>query len=97
MKLVLNGADITCSTSAPIYVASARKTIITLAEGTENRVTDGGAYVLEDAASDEPNAAIYSKSDLTINGGGSLTVTGNYNNGISKQGRPQDHRGAHHR
>ena len=41
VRLVLNGADITCSTSAPIYVKNADKTIITLADGTENRVTDG--------------------------------------------------------
>ena len=31
--LVLNGADIACSTSAPIYVSNAQKTVITLAEG----------------------------------------------------------------
>lgn len=80
--LVLDGADITCSTSAPIYVLSADKVVITLAEGTENSVTDGTAYVFENAESDEPNAAIFSKDDLTINGDGSLTVNANYNNGI---------------
>ncbi len=80
--LVLDGADITCATSAPIYVLSADKVVITLAEGTENSVTDGTAYVFEDAESDEPNAAIFSKDDLTINGDGSLTVNANYNNGI---------------
>jgi hypothetical protein len=81
--LVLNGADITCSTSAPIYVVNAEKTVITLADGTENYVTDGVSYIFEDAASDEPNAAIFSNDDLTINGDGSLTVNANYNNGIS--------------
>jgi hypothetical protein len=83
--LVLNGADIACSTSAPIYIANAKKTVITLAEGTENRVTDGDSYVFEDAESDEPNAAIFSKDDLTINGNGSLTVNANYNNGIASK------------
>jgi hypothetical protein len=78
--LVLNGADIGCSTSAPIYVVNAEKTVITLADGTENYVTDGDSYILEDAESDEPNAAIFSKDDLTINGNGSLTVNANYNN-----------------
>ena len=83
--LVLNGADITCSTSAPIYILNAEKTVITLADGTENRVTDGDSYILEDAESDEPNAAIFSKDDLTINGSGSLTVNANYNNGIASK------------
>ena len=82
--LVLNGADITCSTSAPIYVNNAEKTVITLADGTENYVTDGSSYIFEDAE-DEPNAAIFSKDDLTINGNGSLTVNANYNNGIASK------------
>ncbi len=83
--LVLDGVDITCSTSAPIYVSNAEKTVITLADGTENTVTDGASYVLDDAESDEPNAAVFSKDDLTINGGGSLTVNANYNNGITSK------------
>ena len=85
VRLVLNGADITCSTSAPIYVKSADKIILILADGTENQVTDGDSYVLEDAESDEPNAAIFSKSDLTINGDGSLIVKANYNDGIASK------------
>ena len=81
--LILNGAAIAYATSAPIYVVNAEKTVITLASGTENYVTDGDAYVLEDTASDEPNAAIFSNDDLTLNGDGSLTVNANYNNGIA--------------
>jgi hypothetical protein len=81
-QLVLNGADISCSTSAPIYVKNADKVVITLAEGTENSVTDGDSYVLDDEEAGEPNAAIFSKSDLTINGSGSLTVNAAYNHGI---------------
>ncbi len=81
--LILNGANIACSTSAPIYVINAEKTVITLADGTENYVTDGASYIFEDAESDEPNAAVFSKDDLTIKGNGSLTVNANYNNGIT--------------
>ena len=83
--LILDGVDITCSTSAPIYVRSAEKTVITLADGSENTIADGASYVFEDAESDEPNAAVFSKDDLTINGSGSLTVTANYNNGIASK------------
>lgn len=85
--LILNGVNITNATSAPIHVSNADKVVITLAEGTENVVTDGDSYLLAgaaatDAASAEPNATIFSKADLTINGSGSLTVNANYNNGI---------------
>jgi hypothetical protein len=85
VRLVLSGVDITCSTSAPISIINAEKVVITLADGTENYVTDGNSYVFEDSESDEPNAAIFSKSDLTINGNGSLTVNANYNNGIQSK------------
>ncbi len=68
VRLVLNGTDIYCSASAPIYVLKASKAVIILAEGSENHVSDGQSYVLEDTSSNEPNAAIFSKSDLTIIG-----------------------------
>jgi hypothetical protein len=83
--LVLNGADVTSLSSAPIYVKNAEKTVISLADGTVNSVTDGDSYVFEDPASDEPNAAIFSHDDLSINGDGALTVTGNYNDGITSK------------
>jgi len=85
VKLILNGVDLACSTSAPIYVSNAEKTVITLADGTENTVTDGTSYLFEDTESDEPNAAIFSHDDLTLNGSGSLTVKANYNNGITSK------------
>lgn len=82
VNLVLDGASISCSTSAPIYVINAKETVITLSEGTENSVTDGDAYVFADVTKGEPSAAIFSKDDLTIEGPGSLTVSANYKNGI---------------
>ncbi|MFJ5763556.1 carbohydrate-binding domain-containing protein [Neobacillus sp. NPDC093182] len=84
VKIVLNGAEINRSTQSPIYVKNAGKTIISLPEGTENTLSDGPEYVLEDS-SDEPNAALFSKDNLTINGSGKLTVHGNYNNGITSK------------
>ena len=41
VTLILAGADNTYLGSAPIYVANAEKVILTLAEGSENVVTDG--------------------------------------------------------
>jgi len=83
--LVLEGADIAYATGAPIYVANAEKVVLTLAEGTQNTVTDGAKYDFPDSKTDEPNAAIFSKDDLTINGAGALTVVANYNNGIASK------------
>jgi hypothetical protein len=82
VNLVLMGASISCSTSAPIYVVNAEETVITLAEGTENYITDGKAYVFADITKSEPSAAVFSKDDLTIGGSGSLTVKANFMNGI---------------
>ena len=82
-QLVLNGVDITCKTSAPIYGTSCDKLIITLPEGTINTLTDGGdAFVYADPKEEEPNAALFCKDDLTINGTGFLRVKGGFHNGI---------------
>lgn len=80
--IILNGVNIACSNNSPIYVMNSDKTIISLADNTKNYVKDGKSYVLEDASADEPNAAIFSKDDLTFTGKGSLTVNANYKNGI---------------
>ncbi len=77
VQLILAGADITCSSSAPIYVLNSEKTIIFLEANTENKL----AY--PSSATTEPNAAIYSKDDLTICGDGSLSVQSTYNDGIT--------------
>lgn len=83
--IILNGADITCSDSAPIYVKNAKKAILALADSTENNITDGETYKLEDETNEEPNAAIFSKDDMAIIGTGKLTVNANYNNGIASK------------
>ncbi|EKN67923.1 carbohydrate-binding domain-containing protein [Schinkia azotoformans] len=85
VRLVLNGAKINCSNSSAIYVAKAEKTVISLPEGTENYLSDGQQYVFDDSSEAEPNAALFSKDDLTINGTGKLIVQGNYNNGIASK------------
>ncbi|WP_260871796.1 carbohydrate-binding domain-containing protein [Bacillus sp. X1(2014)] len=84
VRLVLNGVEINSATNVPIYVKKAEKTVISLEKGTENFVTDGKQYELE-GSDDKPNAAIFSKDNLTINGTGKLTVKGNYNNGITSK------------
>lgn len=82
VRIILNGADISCSTNSPVFIKNAEKTIIVLADNTKNSVKDGSSYIFNDTE-DEPNAVIFSKSNLTIYGNGSLTVNGNYNDGIA--------------
>ena len=85
VTLLLNGVDITCSDSAPIYVVSAANAVIALADGTNNYITDGYSYTYDTTDTDEPDAAIFSHDDLKITGSGSLTVEANYNNGIASK------------
>lgn len=84
VRLVLNGAELFSSDSSVIQVTSADKVVLVLAEGTENMVSDGTGYNTEEDT-DIPDAAIYSKSDLTINGEGSLLVKGNCQDGITSK------------
>lgn len=82
VTLVLNNFDGSCSDSAVIYVISADKVSISLAENSVNMVTDAQTYVFSDPTQTKPNACIYSTDDLTIKGKGTLYVNGRYNNGI---------------
>lgn len=70
VHLFLNGAEIKSNKGAAIFVESAAKVIITVKEGTENILSasskQGGTQ----------KACIFSNTDLTINGGGSLFVYG---------------------
>jgi hypothetical protein len=83
--LYLSGAGITSAASAPILVENAVEVLITLADGSQNYLTSQAAYVEDDEASGQPNAAIYSHDDLTINGSGALAVYSEHNHGISSK------------
>lgn len=85
--LVLDQAEIISSDTSALYVYESEETTVYLAEGSTNTLTDAvsysydGEYESED--DDEPNACVYSKSDLVIAGKGTLTVKANYKNGIT--------------
>lgn len=85
VQLILAGVSITSATSAPIYIKQAGSAEIVLADGTENTLADAANYVYASADQDEPNAALFSDDDLTIFGGGSLTVVASYNDGIASK------------
>jgi hypothetical protein len=72
VQLVLNGVTLTSKTSAALYVKSADKVFLTTAKGTNNILSNGGAF---DASGDDNiDGAIFSKSDIVFNGEGTLTV-----------------------
>ncbi|MDL2258128.1 carbohydrate-binding domain-containing protein [Eubacteriales bacterium OttesenSCG-928-K08] len=82
VRVVLNGVNISNEDGSAINCVSADKLVLILADGTQNYISDGENYTFPDENTDEPNATIFSKQDLTINGMGELNVSANYNNGI---------------
>ena len=68
--LVFDGFKISNSTDAPLLFESGSSITLVLKDGSENAVTD-----LRSSA-EENQAAIYTKSDLTISGNGTFDVTG---------------------
>lgn len=92
INVVFNGVTITNKTTAPVFVEGAKKVVVSLTEGSENTITDNRS-VADDSSTDTtstvevPDAAIYSKSDLTFNGTGKLTVVGKMKDGIRSKDR----------
>ena len=84
VTLILNNAKIHCAAASPLFVKNADHIYITLAADSSNTLTDGTAYELV-APETEPDATLFSKADMTINGEGSLTVTANYRDGITSK------------
>ena len=80
VQLVLAGVDITSSTSAAIYALEADKVFVTVAGETENTLTNGGEYVAID--DNNIDAVIFAKTDLTLNGSGSLTINAQAGHGV---------------
>ena len=79
VQLVLKNATIENENGCAILIENGDKVFITL-EG-ENKISDGNDYelVVDDSNVD---GAIFSKSDLTINGSGSLIINGNLKHGV---------------
>ncbi len=88
VQLVLENASITSKETAPINGIQAGKLTITLAENSINNITDSSSYtIFTDEESGEPDGAIFTKTDLVINGNGTLIINASYADGIvSKDG-----------
>lgn len=73
INLVLDGAKINSQSSAAIYVLQADELALTLAEGSENELSNGGSFAAIDE--NDIDAVIFSKDDLSFDGEGSLKIT----------------------
>lgn len=80
VQIVFDNVDITCASSAAVYVKSAEKVFVTPAEGSQNTLRNTDEYVAID--DNNIDAVIFAKSDLTLNGTGSLTIISAEGHGI---------------
>lgn len=76
-KFTLNGLNLTSTKGAAIDIQCGKRVDLILPDGTQN--------VLEDAAGGLQKAALYCKGHLEIEGGGSLTVSGNTRHAIASK------------
>lgn len=83
VKLYLDGVEITSPSGPALICTNEKRTILSLAKGSQNTLTDSA-----DNADTEINGcnvsacALFAQDKLTINGSGSLTVTGSSVDGI---------------
>lgn len=78
VHLVLGGIEVESVSGPALQVISAGKVIVTIQEGTVNTLRDSATY----PQGSQADACIYSECDLTINGAGSLNISGYYKDGI---------------
>jgi hypothetical protein len=83
VHLIFDGVSITSKNSAPLYIKNSTKTVLTLNKDTNNYLIDSDVYEFANVTEEEPDGTLFSKSNLTINGSGNLTVTANFRDGIS--------------
>ena len=72
IRIILKDASITSSDYAALYCLNADNVYITLDSNTRNVLKNGGAFDSKD--DNNVDGAIFAKTDITINGSGSLEV-----------------------
>lgn len=78
VHLILDNANVLSGDGPAINVRSAAKVVITAADGTDNTIADCAYH-----SDPELTSAIQSNSDITINGTGTVKVTGFYKDAIA--------------
>ena len=72
VRLIFKDASVTSSDYAALYCLNAGNVFITLEDGTENLLASKGEFDSKD--SNNVDGAVFSKTDITINGSGSLEI-----------------------
>ena len=81
VTLYLNGVSVHNENGPAIRIVECSpRAVISLVEGSANFLSDGTSLILE--TEDEPDGVIFSRSDLTIEGAGSLEIKAGAMNGI---------------
>lgn len=81
VKLLLNGVELTSKNGAVIDCEDAKLLTLCVMGNTKNSVSDTANYIFS-PGEDEPDAAVFSRSDTVITGSGELTVNGSYKDAI---------------
>lgn len=81
VRIILKNATVSNTSGPAIYIEKADKVFITACKGTVNTLSDGTSYT-GDFKDTNVDGAIFSKTDLTLNGEGTLNITGNCKCGV---------------
>ena len=80
VKLILDGAGITCEGSAAIYAVSADKVVLYAEAGSSNLLASTGTFLKDEE--NNVDAAVFSKCDLNLSGEGAVTITCEEGHGV---------------
>ena len=83
VTLILEGVSVTNPQGPALWVKQAKKVTLRLADGSENLLVSGTEADLASYDDTRSGAALYAEDDLSVEGGGSLTVRGYLNNGVT--------------
>ncbi len=84
VTLYLNGVSIHNETGPALLIGNCSpRVVVSLVEGKQNRLSNGTNLIFEEG--DEPDGVIFSRSDLTLCGTGSLEIEAGAMNGISSK------------
>ncbi len=81
ITLMLDGVSLTSANGSVIDCESGKTLALYLADNTENSLADSADYTFANGGT-EPDGTVFSRADLVIMGGGSLSVTANYKDAL---------------
>ena len=81
ITLILNNAELSSKNGSVIDCEKAKTLTLYSNDGTKNTLSDSDNYTFP-TDDTEPDAAVFTRSDLMFNGKGELTVNGNYGDAV---------------